>query len=252
MEMCRSSSWRTDVMCGCEKLIIRHSNPLTIQGLSCPTSTDLVAPDLAQLTLAQRQRRTEVVDDLAVELVAGALLLHVVGIEIAHGVQLVVGHLDGRLEHDPDDRLRARWSGQGTLIGPIGVHIGQQLAGITALGEGDAIALVQHELQQAGHLVQFGMVIASLKEHTQHGQAVGSGSRLAKRLVLRGVPVNQMQLAGIGHAVDGVLRSLGVRAAPVAVELLQLKDLIAQRSSSQFGLRAVDIHAPAIAWINKW
>jgi len=130
------------------------------------------------------------------------------------------------------------------------VHIGQQLARITALGQGDAIALVQDELQQAADLVQLGVVIASLQEHAQNGQAIGSGGSLAKRLVLGGVPVHQVQFAGIGHSIDGVLGTLGVGAAPVAVELLQLEDLIAQGPASQLGLSAVHIHAPAVSWNN--
>jgi len=47
-----------------------------------------------------------------------------------------------------------------------------------------------------------------------------------------------------------VLGTLGVGAAPVAVELLQLEDLIAQGSASQLGLSAVHIHPPAVSWNN--
>lgn len=65
--------------------------------------------NLAQFTLAERQWWAEVVDHLAVEFVARTLFLGIIGIEIAHGVQLIIGHLDGRLEHNPNDALGAGW-----------------------------------------------------------------------------------------------------------------------------------------------
>lgn len=65
--------------------------------------------DLTQLTLAERQWWAEIVDHLAIEFIARTLLLHVIGIEIAHGVQLIIGNLNGRLEDNPNDALGARW-----------------------------------------------------------------------------------------------------------------------------------------------
>lgn len=91
------------------------------------------------------------------------------------------------------------------------------------------------------------MMIAWLQEYAQHGQAVRCGSCLVKRLVLCGIPVHQMQFTGIRDTVDRVFRSLGICAAPMAMELLELEDLITQWTASQFRVGAVYINSPAIA-----
>lgn len=122
----------------------------------------LVTASLANLAVAHGQRGTEVVQHQSVQLVAGTLLAHVVAAQLAELGQLLVGQLDGRLEHDPDHRLEERWRRQRAQIGPVGLGVGQQARGIEASGNGDAVVLVRDELQQLHDLIEALVVLSAL------------------------------------------------------------------------------------------
>uniref|UniRef100_A0A182NNU4 Uncharacterized protein n=1 Tax=Anopheles dirus TaxID=7168 RepID=A0A182NNU4_9DIPT len=76
------------------------------------------AVDFTQLAVAKLQRRTEVVDDLAVlellveRFVARTLLGSIVAAHLTEQLQLLVGHFDRFLEEDPGDGFRAWGSRQ--------------------------------------------------------------------------------------------------------------------------------------------
>lgn len=69
--------------------------------------------------------------------------------------------------------------------------------------------------------------------------------------ILGGVPMHQMQFTRIRQTIDSVLGTLAIRTTPVAMELLQLEDIVHQWATAQLRTGAVHIDAPAIARIDQ-
>lgn len=96
-----------------------------------------MASEFTQLSCSERKCWSEIVDHLSIHFVGGTFLGDVIDAQIAHLIELLDRHLDGLLEHHPDDRFGEGWCGQRTQIGPeMGVG-GQQLGGIARFGESD-------------------------------------------------------------------------------------------------------------------
>lgn len=102
-----------------------------------------VASELAQLAVAQLQWGPVVVDHLAVlerlvqRIVTGTVLAGVVATHLTEQLQLPLAHLDGFLEQNPGDRLRARRSGQRAVVGPVGLGLRQEIGRIHWLVDGN-------------------------------------------------------------------------------------------------------------------
>lgn len=99
-----------------------------IFGVICSASLLLlVATEFSQFSVAERQRRPEVVDHFAHHLVARTVLVDVVAPQIAHQLDLLVRDLYRLLEHHPDHRLGERRRGQRPEVSPEAFLIRQQL-----------------------------------------------------------------------------------------------------------------------------
>ena len=90
-----------------------------------------------------------------------------------------------------------------------------------------------------------------LQKHTQHRQTIRMASSLGEALVFALVPVDKVQLAGERLTIHRMLGATRIRTSPVAVELLENKLFLLQRSPGQHGTLAVYIHPPAVARIDQ-
>lgn len=123
----------------------------------------LVTSDLAELSVAQGQRGSVVVDHQAIHFVTGTLIADIVTPQLTELVQLVLGHFDRVLKHDPDDRLGTRGRRQRSQVGPIGGGFGQKAGWIGGSGNRHSISFVRHKLEEIRDFFQLGMVFASLE-----------------------------------------------------------------------------------------
>lgn len=100
-------------------------------------SWHLVAAKFSELSVAQWQWWSIVVDHFAHHFVAWTLFVDIVASQVAHQFDLTMRNFNRLLEHHPDDRLGEWWRGQWAQICPECRVFWQQFSRITAISEGD-------------------------------------------------------------------------------------------------------------------